>query len=292
MGKTVTLPKAPTLGPAYLKVISTDLLRKRKVQNSANAALPSGAVAVRGLRIDPGKFANYIRVTGLKLTGEAPSTYAFILSQPLIMTIFADPRFPFQPNGLVHFENVIRQERPVSPDERFNVRAWVDNLREHRKGLLFDATAEISVGNELVWTQKSTLLKQQKTSLSDQPAPEPPQQKLPPVANLLSIGQFQIWDYAAASGDFNPIHISGPTAKLLGFPKAIAHGMWEAAAALRYVEGSVPPSHTYSARFGRPLFLPGTVAVYVGKTQEKTEIALRDRKTGAPHFQGTISRNA
>ncbi|MGL6234977.1 MAG: MaoC/PaaZ C-terminal domain-containing protein [Segniliparus sp.] len=292
MGKTVNLPKAPTLGPAYLKVIGTDLLRKRKVQNSASAELPTHSIAVQNVKIDPAKFADYVRVTGLKLTSELPSTYAFILSQPLVMTIFADPRFPFQPNGLVHFENVVRQERPVAPGETFNIRAYVDNLREHRKGLLFDATAEISVGNELVWTQKSTLLKQQKTSLSGQPAPEPAQQKLPPVANLLSVGQVQIWDYAAASGDFNPIHLSGPTAKLLGFPKAIAHGMWEAAAALRYVEGSIPPAHTYSVRFGRPLFLPGTVAVYLDSAPEKIEVALRDRKTGAPHFQGTITPNA
>lgn len=292
MGKTVNLPKSPSLGPAYLKVIGTDLLRKRKTRNSVDATLPAHSLLARGVTADPARFADYARVTGLKLTGELPSTYAFILSQPLVMTIFADPSFPFLPNGLVHFENVVRQERPVAVGETFDIRARVDNLREHRKGLLFDATAEISVGSELVWTQKSTLLKQQKTSLSDQPAPEPAKQKLPPVSNVLSVGQAQIWDYAAASGDFNPIHLSGPTAKLLGFPRAIAHGMWEAAAALRYVEGRIPPAHTYSARFGRPLFLPGSAAVYLDSTPEKLEVALRDRTTGAPHFQGTVTPNA
>ena len=38
--------------------------------------------------------------------------------------------------------------------------------------------------------------------------------------------------YAAVSGDRNPIHLSALSAKALGFPRAIAHGMYTASRAL------------------------------------------------------------
>ena len=35
--------------------------------------------------------------------------------------------------------------------------------------------------------------------------------------------------YASVSGDRNPIHLYGVTAKAFGFPRQIAHGMWSKA---------------------------------------------------------------
>jgi acyl dehydratase len=63
--------------------------------------------------------------------------------------------------------------------------------------------------------------------------------------------------YAAASGDRNPIHLHPLTARLFGFPRAIAHGMWTVARCL--AAHGTPDSCHVRARFRAPVLLPGTV---------------------------------
>ena len=50
--------------------------------------------------------------------------------------------------------------------------------------------------------------------------------------------------YAAVSGDRNPIHMHGLTAKAFGFPRAIAHGMWTKARCLAALEPGCPDAFT------------------------------------------------
>jgi acyl dehydratase len=77
--------------------------------------------------------------------------------------------------------------------------------------------------------------------------------------------------YAGASGDFNPIHWSDRTAKSVGLPGVIAHGMFTMALAGRAVASWVgdPGSIVeYGVRFTRPVVVPdddeGTEVVVAG----------------------------
>ncbi|PBC62037.1 hypothetical protein BKI49_20840 [Streptomyces sp. Tue6028] len=63
--------------------------------------------------------------------------------------------------------------------------------------------------------------------------------------------------YAAVSGDRNPIHLHPFTARLFGFPRAIAHGMWTVARCL--AEYGPQGEVTVRADFRAPVLLPGTV---------------------------------
>ncbi|MHB9852795.1 MaoC/PaaZ C-terminal domain-containing protein [Streptomyces krungchingensis] len=63
--------------------------------------------------------------------------------------------------------------------------------------------------------------------------------------------------YAAVSGDRNPIHLRPFTARLFGFPRAIAHGMWTVARCL--AEYGPQGEVTVRADFRTPVLLPGTV---------------------------------
>ncbi|MCQ9177639.1 hypothetical protein KMT30_00930 [Streptomyces sp. IBSBF 2953] len=65
--------------------------------------------------------------------------------------------------------------------------------------------------------------------------------------------------YGAASGDRNPIHLHALTARLFGFPRAIAHGMWTVARCL--AAHGVPPAVRVRAEFRAPVLLPGTVVL-------------------------------
>jgi acyl dehydratase len=69
--------------------------------------------------------------------------------------------------------------------------------------------------------------------------------------------------YAGASGDFNPIHWSPETAKAVGLPDVIAHGMLTMATACRVVTdwlGDPGAVLSYGVRFTRPVVVSSDAA--------------------------------
>ncbi|MGD0241536.1 MAG: MaoC family dehydratase [Streptosporangiaceae bacterium] len=65
--------------------------------------------------------------------------------------------------------------------------------------------------------------------------------------------------YAGASGDFNPIHWNERTAKAVGLPDVIAHGMFTMALAGRFLTewaGDPAAVTEYGVRFSAPVVVP------------------------------------
>ena len=251
--------------------------------------LPSRTLTVDDLSIDPANVAAYAGVTGLRFGDTVPLTYPFALTFPTVMSLLTAFDFPFPAMGAVHVENVITQYRPIAVTDTVGVTVRANNLREHRKGLLVDLVTEINVGNDRAWHQVATFLHQQRTSLSDEPKPEPPKQpRLPPPNAILRITPGQIRRYASISGDHNPIHTNAVGAKLFGFPTVIAHGMFSAAAVLANIEGQLPDAAQYSVKFGKPVVLPASAGLYVDRVADGWDIALRNIAKGYPHLTATV----
>lgn len=252
--------------------------------------LPDRTVRVEGQKIDRSNVANYAAVTGLRYGDHVPLTYPFTLTFPVVMSLVTSFDFPFAAMGSVHMENDITQYKPISVTDTVDVKTHAENLREHRKGLLVDVVTDVSVGNDTAWHQVTTFLHQQRTSLSDEPKPEPKKQpKLPPPNGILSITPARIRRYASVSGDHNPIHTNPIAAKLFGFPTVIAHGMFSAAAVLANIEGQLPDAVRYSVRFGKPVVLPAKVGVYVDRDAKGWGLALRNLSKGYPYLTGMVS---
>ncbi|MGQ4598069.1 MaoC/PaaZ C-terminal domain-containing protein [Nocardia sp. R6R-6] len=251
--------------------------------------LPDRIVRLDGLRVDPDHLAAYCRATGLRFGDALPLTYPFILTFPLAMQLVVARDFPFVAVGAVHAQNVIERTRDISVSEPLDISTHIENLREHPKGLLVDAISEVRVGRELVWRQVTTFLHLQRTSLSGEAKEEPkPDEVPPPPLRTLRADQKTITRYAAASGDHNPIHTSALGAKVFGFPRSIAHGMWSAATILGSVEGRVPEQTTYSVKFGKPILLPATVNVYADQVVGGWDLALRHPTKGYPYLTASL----
>jgi hypothetical protein len=251
--------------------------------------LPDRTVKVDEFPIARTHVAEYAEVTGLRYADEVPLTYPFALTFPTVMSLVTGFDFPFAAMGSVHLENEITRYRPIRVTDTVNIAVHAENLREHRKGLLVDVITDVSVGNEVAWHQVTTFLHQQRTSLSDEPKPPPQKQpKLPAPKAILRISPGQIRRYAAVGGDHNPIHTSSVGAKLFGFPTAIAHGMFSAAAVLANIEAGLPDAVTYSARFGKPLLLPASAGLYVDQVQDGWDISLRNIAKGYPYLTGSL----
>ncbi len=84
--------------------------------------------------------------------------------------------------------------------------------------------------------------------------------------------------YAGASGDFNPIHWSERTARSVGLPGVIAHGMFTMAQAARYLTdlaGDPGAVLEFGVRFSAPVPVPdddtGTLIEISGTVKEKLD---------------------
>ncbi|GIF14460.1 hypothetical protein Ate01nite_44920 [Actinoplanes teichomyceticus] len=93
-------------------------------------------------------------------------------------------------------------------------------------------------------------------------------------------------DYAAVSGDRNPIHTSHLGARLFGFPRPIAHGMWTKARCLAALEGRLPEAYTVDVTFKQPILLPSTVRFTSSPTAAGWDFTVL---TERPHLLGSIT---
>jgi acyl dehydratase len=251
--------------------------------------LPPLVLARKDVAVDPGHVAAYAQVCGFPRKDSLPLPYLHMLAFPLHMAMLTDPSFPFPAMGMVHLENTITQHRLVSDRERFDVSVSAADLRPHAKGKVFDMLTEVSVDGELVWDEVSTYLRRGKGDETAAGGLDIP---------LVTEGGVD-WRlpgdlgrrYASVSGDRNPIHLYGVTAKAFGFPRQIAHGMWSKARSIAAVENRLPDAVKVEVAFKTPVLLPATVRFTSAAAVEDRGVAfsLVNPKNGAPHLAGRTS---
>ncbi|MFD3315878.1 MaoC/PaaZ C-terminal domain-containing protein [Streptomyces sp. NPDC058694] len=219
---------------------------------------PRTRLVLPGLRIDLGKLAAYERACGFGVgADELPVTYPHVLGFPLVMRLMSERAFPLPLLGLVHTSIGITRRKATAATGEYELAVYVDELVPHRRGTEAVVVTEMRAGGELVWESRSTYLARHRTPASVHSAAPEERKPLPVVAEWALAGDVGR-RYGAASGDRNPIHLHPLTARLFGFPRAIAHGMWTVARCL--AEHGTPQVAVVRAEFRAPVLLPGTVS--------------------------------
>jgi acyl dehydratase len=274
------LTKPPGLLGLYLKAVLPGARRA--------GHLPDTTYRLTGQAVDPDHLARYQQVCGFPVSHQLPPTYLHVVAFPVSVALMTRRSFPVPLAGLVHIQNVITTARPVCADERVDLQVQVADLRPHRTGRQFDVVAEARVDDAVVWSGRSTYLHREQPAARPDPAVRPvPEPLAGPVAHLrvpADIGR----RYAAVSGDRNPIHLSKPAARLFGFPRAIAHGMWLAARSLAGLEGRLPDAGTVDVAFKAPVLLPSTVAIGTHRDDAGWVLEVRSARSGNPHLTGRV----
>jgi acyl dehydratase len=237
-----------------------------------------------GVRIDRGHAAAYAQVCGFPEKDSVPLPYPHLLAFPLHMEALTSPRFPFPAVGTVHLENSLTSHRPLHPGDAVDVTVRVSSPRPHPKGTVVDFLAEVRTDDEVVWESTSTYLRRGR---GDQAAAEGRSFDHVPTATTewrlpADLGR----RYGAVSGDRNPIHLYPLTARALGFPRQIAHGMWSLARCVAALENRLPDAVTVDVAFSKPILLPGTVGFGHETVDGGQAFALTRPKDGAPHLIG------
>jgi acyl dehydratase len=254
--------------------------------------IPDGLdLELAGVTAEPAEVAAYAKVCGFALRDQLPPTYPHMLAFPLHMAVMSDGSFPFGAVGLVHVENSIAQKRPIAIDEEMTIRVRPTKLQPHPKGKTFSLETDVLVDGEVVWESTSTMLRRGGSNGAKKSKQAKGFDSLP--ADASASAEWKLSGdlgrrYASVSGDRNPIHMHSLTAKPLGFPGAIAHGMWTKARALAQLESRLPHSFEAEVRFRKPILLPARVEFASADEGEEILFAVRNAKKGTPHLDGRV----
>lgn len=262
-----TLSGPPSLAGTFLKAVVSGRGR------SGQGPLPETVLELSETAVDRDRLTAYQRVCDMPVSDTLPHTYPHVLGFPLQAGLMARPGFPLPLAGLVHLENVITVRRRLTADDPLTIAVHAEDLRPHPKGTVVDLVTAVRCDGESVWHGRSTYLSRGPGS-ADAPAGSraPAIPVGPPAARWRLPGDLGR-TYAGVSGDVNPIHLYPLTAKAMGFPRAIAHGMWTYArtlAALGPVADAASTSHVW---FRKPVLLPGSVELVLDKETEGSIIA-------------------
>ncbi|MFJ6196759.1 MaoC/PaaZ C-terminal domain-containing protein [Micromonospora sp. NPDC092111] len=283
-GRTrVELPRLPAPGALYRRALRDavpGIGRSRRPD-----AVPEVELAVAGVTVDRAHLADYDRVCGFRLADTLPATYPHVRGFPLALRLMTAPEFPIPLTGVVHVGNRITVHRPISADETLDFVAYAENLRPHERGRQVDVVLVGSVDGAEVWRGVSTYLGRRRAA-GGGARRDPGERPAAPAASA----QWRVTprvgtDYARVSGDHNPIHTSRLGARLFGFPRPIAHGMWSKARCLAALAGRLPEAYTVEVAFKLPVPLPSTVAF---SAVPGWDFALHDARTGRPHLVGAV----
>jgi len=247
--------------------------------------VPDLTLVLGDVAVDRDQLAAYDHVCGFSLRDSLPATYPHILAFPLHLSLLTDPSFPFTPIGLVHIHNRITQHRPIAAGETLSLRVSATPAEPHPRGLQFALRSKAWVGDELVWEEISTNLRRGSGGRADAHGPEVPSTEDLPASATWQLPGDLGRRYGSVSGDMNPIHLHALTARLFGFPSAIAHGMWTKARCLAALDGRLPDSFTVEVAFKRPILLPAKVQFAEGEGR----FGVRDAKMQTPHLDGKLT---
>lgn len=288
--REVRLPEVPTLGSLYAQALGR--MAQTVMTTRQPTTLPAVRYAVDDVATDRDQLAEYQHLLGEPGTDVLPAGYVHVLAFPVAVAVMARADFPLPLLGMVHLANDVEQRAPLRLGDRLAVRAWAEDLRLHRAGTQVDLVTEVDRDGETVWRGVSTYLAKGRT-VAGAAAAEPGERDvpaLPPVAGQWRLRPDVGRRYAAVSGDRNPIHTSALGAKLFGFPRAIAHGMYTAARALATVGVARGDAFRWTVEFGKPVLLPGTVTFGLGaRATGGHDYAGWDARSGKRYLTGAVT---
>jgi len=275
---------APLSGAAVVGGALRGMLRAK----GGGAVLPPRALQ-REVVLEAEAVGAYARLCGFAPEQGVPITWPHILAFPLQMRLMLGADFPYPAMGLVHLHNRIRQNARLSIGDRLTLTAQPGRFLAHDKGQAFTLETTATRDGVTVWEGLSVYLRLGRPGRGD-PAPLLTGKDADRLVETWTLPADLGRRYARVSGDANPIHTSALGARLFGFRRAIAHGMWTKARAVAALSPPAPLDVAgVEVAFRAPLFLPGQVGLYAGRAGDTRDFEVRDATGARAHLRGRLT---
>ena len=252
-------PQLPRMGPGLvLRVLS-----KRARPAPAGPVGPlTSAFSLQGL--DQAHVARYCQALGFA-PGAVPLPYWYLPVQRAHMATLLSDDFPYRLAGMVHVENELTAHAQAPLEAPVTLATRIDVLPPTASGAVYCALETVGSSNgEPIFTCTSKYLAV-RGARSGKARGERPAVQQGAVIDSWTLGPSSGRDYARISGDWNPIHLAPWSARLMGLPAPVIHGMHslgKTCAALEKMTGR--PVASISVRFTAPVPLGEPVVLTRG----------------------------
>ncbi len=206
------------------------------------------------------KVSEYAAATGDladRWENHAPPGYAAALLFVAAPHFLEDPRVSPFTGVLVHVDQSFTWHRPIPVGEQVSVIGKVERVRERGGSFFVTFTAEVDDGaGERLLDATATFLMGEgdapspgddggepavwKRELNETPSVRPRPAVGETVSLAKSASRIDLVKYAAASGDYNPIHYDHEAARSAGLPGIVVHGLLMAAWGLQVATMMTP----------------------------------------------------
>lgn len=280
---------APLSGAAVVGGALRGMLRGKQDE----AVLPPRLLQ-REVMLEAEAVAAYADLCGFAPEQGVPITWPHILAFPLQMRLMLGADFPYPAVGLVHLHNRIRQQARLNLGDRLTLTARAGRFLAHDKGQAFTLETTAARDGVTVWEGVSVYLRLGRPGRGD-PAPVLTGEEADRLIETWTVPADLGRRYARVSGDANPIHTSALGARLFGFRRAIAHGMWTKAQATAALSPPAPlDAAEVEVAFRAPLFLPGQAGLYAGPLHQEDggvvrDFEVRDATDARAHLRGRLT---
>ena len=278
------VPTLPAMGPA---ILLRALLKfpKRRPQRPLPSTLPEIVTEYRLDSLPLDEIARYRAAFGF-MGDHVPLTWWYLPSQRAHLATMLDPRFPFRIAGLVHMENSLEEHGKIAPDQALVLRTVLRMLPPSSSGALRCVLKTTgSAENGPVFSCSSTYLIRRGERGGAKQADASPDLSGVPLAQW-TLDAAAGRRYARLSGDWNPIHLSGWSARLMGMRAPIIHGMHSLAASCAVLEGKTKRhARTLDCRFRLPVPLGSMVSLSFDAVSQEFVVSA----DGKPAATGSIA---
>jgi len=180
--------------------------------------------------------------------GAQPVSAHYLLVQRAHLGSMLAPAFPFRLPGMVHVENGIAEHAQVAPGTPLRLITQVRIDPPTASGARFCVLETVAWDgpNEVFGcTSKYLAVAGRRDGVRSAPQPPP----VLPVFDGWNVQHDAGRAYARVSGDWNPIHLARPAARLFGLRAPIIHGMHSVARALACLEARGARVRAVDVRF-------------------------------------------
>ncbi|KQQ97283.1 MaoC/PaaZ C-terminal domain-containing protein [Massilia sp. Leaf139] len=263
---------APPLPPLGLALVLRMLTKRAGPPPDGPVAPLRSRFTLSGL--DQAHVARYSAALGFG-PGAVPLTYWYLPVQRAHMATMLGEGFPYRLAGIVHVENELVAHAPVAhlaaPAAAPIVLATrIDILPPTASGAVYCSLETVGTAHGapvFTCTSKYLAVRGRRTGKGKGTRPAAEQGA---VIDSWTPGPASGRDYARVSGDWNPIHLTRWSARLMGLPAPIIHGMHSLArtcAALEQVHGRAVTR--LSVRFTAPVPLGEAAVLTRGEAPDR-----------------------
>ena len=190
----------------------------------------------------------YNKVVGWEKEGIHPC-FPYALLTHIQFDIVTDKEFPFSPFGIIHKAEKIECIKELKPG-KWTMKAVVPIIRKVPNGYELELISTLFIDGELSWRSTTTAFKRTKKGLTKFSREVADLEKSKSIYIPKNLGR----KYASVSNNFDLIHISDFTAKIMGQKKAIIHGMWTVARGISEMDNLSAPCQM-EFKFLTPIYM-------------------------------------